>query len=127
MGFIPARDAHQVKALGQSAVVREVVQRGQQFALGEVAGCAEDDERRRRDGQPLESGRERIVRLRELGWPAGRELHRHRPPRRPPPFTAVAGFDPAGLRAGFAPFSPGALLTAWPPNWLRSAASTRSA
>ena len=51
--FVFARDADEVEALGQRALVREVVERGQQFALGEVAGGAEEHERRRRDGQAL--------------------------------------------------------------------------
>ncbi len=42
-----ARDPHEVKALGQRPLVREVVERGQQLAPREVAGGAEDHERGR--------------------------------------------------------------------------------
>ena len=56
-----ARDADQVEALGQRALVREVVDRRQQLALREVAGAAEDDERRRVDRQPLEPLDERVL------------------------------------------------------------------
>ncbi len=59
--FFFARHADQVEALGQRALVREVVERGQQFAPGEVAGGAEDDERGGRYGEALEAGDERIV------------------------------------------------------------------
>ena len=56
-----ARRADQVEALGQRALVREVVDRRQQLALGQVARAAEDDERRRVDGQPLEPLDERVL------------------------------------------------------------------
>ncbi len=61
VGFLPARDPHQVKALGQGALVREVVQRWQQFALGQVARRAEDHEHGRRNRQPLQAGDEGIL------------------------------------------------------------------
>ena len=47
-GSSSARDADQVEALGQGALVREVVDRRQQLATREVAGRAEDDEVGRR-------------------------------------------------------------------------------
>ena len=50
-----------MEALGQRAVVGEVVQRGQQFALGEIAAGAEDDERRGCDRQALETLGERVL------------------------------------------------------------------
>src|ERR1700683_4993007 len=86
----------------------EVVQRRQQFAPGQVAGGAEDDQCGWRYGQALEPGRKRV-----LGLEVGGGLARGPRSRRPPP--------PGPLAAGFAG------LTACPPNWLRSAASTRSA
>ena len=59
--FFFARDPDQMKALGQRALVREVVQRGQQFALREIACGAEDHERGRRDRPALEPGDERVL------------------------------------------------------------------
>jgi hypothetical protein len=55
VGLLAARGADQVEALGQRPLVREVVERGQQLALGEVARRAEDDHRRRRDRKALEA------------------------------------------------------------------------
>ena len=52
--FSFARDANQVEALGQRALVGEVVERGQQFALGQIAGGAEDDQRGGGDRQALQ-------------------------------------------------------------------------
>ena len=66
---------------------------GQQLAVGEVPGGAEDDQRRRVDGQPLEPLDERVL-----------------------------GVGRAERRGGAHCF--GAVLTACPPNWLRSAAVT---
>src|ERR1700677_2775184 len=99
-----------MEALGQRALVREVVERGQQFALGQVARGAEDDERRRGDRQALQPFDERVLRL---GLGLALNAHAHLPLGR----AAAFGFAPP----------PGALFTACPPNWLRSAASTRSA
>jgi hypothetical protein len=92
-----ARDADQVEALRQRAFVREVVDRREQLASREVAGSAEDHEVRRAHGQALEPMGERVVELFVLG-----------------------------LRCHLADHEP-LFLTAWPPNWLRSAASTRAA
>ena len=61
VGHLAARDPDEVEALGQRAVVREVVERGQQLAVGQVARRAEDREVRRVDGQPLEALGERVV------------------------------------------------------------------
>ena len=41
--------------------MREVVERGEQLAVREVPGGAEDDQRRRVDRQPLETLDERIL------------------------------------------------------------------
>ena len=54
-----------MKALGQRAIVGEVVERGQQFAAREIAGGSEDDERRRGHRQALETRRERVLGLGE--------------------------------------------------------------
>ena len=91
-------DADQLEALRQRALVREVVERGEQLAVREVAGGAEDDERGGRDRQALEPFDERVL----LGLGGGRGVDGHR--SQPPP----------AVRS-----------TAWPPNWPRSAASTR--
>ena len=61
VGLLAPRDADQVEALGQRALVREVVERGQQLAVREVARGAEDDQRRRRDREPLEPLDERVL------------------------------------------------------------------
>src|SRR5215216_6204166 len=100
--------ADQVEALGQRALVRQVVDRRHQLALGQVARRAEDDQRRRVDGQPLEPLDERV-----LGCLLGGSDGRHH--------SACAGCISDGS-AGCA-----LLLTAWPPNWLRSAALTFAA
>ena len=54
-------DADQKEALGQRAVVRQVVDRGQQLALRQVARPAEDHEARRRRGEPLQALGERVL------------------------------------------------------------------
>ena len=59
--LLAARDADQVEALGQRALVGEVVERRQQLALGEVAGGPEDHERRRVDREALEALGERVL------------------------------------------------------------------
>jgi hypothetical protein len=64
VGAFFARHADQLEALGKRPVVGEVVERGQQFAAREVAGGAEDDERRGGDGQALEALGERVLALR---------------------------------------------------------------
>ena len=61
--FLLARHPHQVKALGQGALVGEVVQCGQQFAPRQISGRAEDDESGRRDRLALEAGDERVLGL----------------------------------------------------------------
>ena len=63
MGLFPSRDPDEVEALGEGALVGEVVQRRQQFAPGQVAGRPEDDERRRCDRQALEAESERVLGL----------------------------------------------------------------
>jgi len=55
-----ARDADDVEADRQAALVREVVERREQLALGQVPRGPEDDERRRMDGDVLERHVERI-------------------------------------------------------------------
>ena len=77
VGLLAAGGADQVEALGQRALVGEVVERGQQLALGEVARRAEDDHRRRRDRQPLEALDERVLAdllARRVGGDGGRHL-----------------------------------------------------
>ena len=61
VGLLAAGRADQVEALGQRALVGEVVERGQQLARGEVARRAEDDHRRRRDREPLQPLDKRVV------------------------------------------------------------------
>ena len=61
VGVVRARHADEVEALGQRALVGEVVERRQQLALGQVAGRAEDDQRRGVDRQPLEPLDEGVV------------------------------------------------------------------
>ncbi len=51
---VRARHRDQLEALGQSALVRQVVERRQQLPVGKVARAAEDDQRGRVDRQPLE-------------------------------------------------------------------------
>ena len=94
--LLRARDPDQVEPLGQRPLVGQVVERGQQLAVREVARGAEDRQRRRMDGQPFQPLDEGVLLL--LG--PGRGGHRSRPQT---------------------------FLTAWPPNWLRSAAFTRAA
>ena len=60
---VRAGDADQVEALGQRALVGEVVERGQQLAPRQVARAAEDRHRRRADRQPLQPGAEGVVLL----------------------------------------------------------------
>ncbi len=64
--LIAPADADHLEALGQLALVGEVVERGQQLAVREVAGGAEDDQRRRMHRQPLESLDERVVGVGEV-------------------------------------------------------------
>ena len=80
--------------------MREVVDRRQELAVRQVPGRAEDHERRRMDRQALESLDERVL----LG-------DRHRP------------YSACGCCCAAA----SAATTAWPPNWLRSAAFTFAA
>jgi hypothetical protein len=58
-----ARDPDQVETLGERAFMREVVDRGQELAVRQVAGAAEDDERGRVDGEALESLGQRVLLL----------------------------------------------------------------
>ena len=75
---VRARHPDQVEALGQRALVREVVERRQQLAVGEVARGAEDHQRRRVDRQPLEPLDEGVLLLSTAsgysacGWPGPR-------------------------------------------------------
>src|SRR5262249_42296192 len=121
VGLFAARDADEVKVSRQGAVVGEVVKRGQQFAARQVARRPEDHQAGRGDRLAPGPGRERIPGLGLGGWETGRNRHRQLPPLR------RAGV--AGVGLAFPDTAPpgAALLTAWPPNWLRSAASTRSA
>jgi hypothetical protein len=57
---VRARDGDQVEALGQRALVREVVDGRQELALGEVARAAEYHERRRVDREALEALDQRV-------------------------------------------------------------------
>ena len=98
VGHVAARDADEVEALGQRALVGEVVERRQQLAVGQVARRAEDHQRRRVDRQALEPLRP--AGCRGVGGASGS-------------WRAVVCSRPA--------------LTAWPPNWLRSAALTFAA
>ncbi len=59
--LLAARDADQLEALRQRPLVGEVVERGQQLAVGEVAGRAEDHQRRRMDRQALEPLDQRVL------------------------------------------------------------------
>ncbi len=61
--LLAAGDADQLEALGQRALVGEVVERGQELAVRQVARRAEDDERGRRDRQALEALDERVLLL----------------------------------------------------------------
>ena len=58
---IAASDADQLEALRQGALMRQVVKRGEQLAVCQIAGGAEDHERRRMHGQALEPLDERIL------------------------------------------------------------------
>jgi hypothetical protein len=69
--FFFARDAHQVETLGQRALVGEVVERRQQFASGQIAGRAEDDQGRWSYRQPLQPSRQWVLGLGLAGWAAG--------------------------------------------------------
>ena len=82
VALLATRHRDQVEALGQGALVRQVVDRGQQLALGQVARATEDHERRGVDRQPLEALDERVLLLRGGG---------HQPARStawPPAFSA---------------------------------------
>src|SRR5271165_4558436 len=109
----------------------EVVKGRQQFASGQVARGAEDDERGGRDWQSLETGGKGVLGSHLSGWMTGRDRHRQPPLRGPATLAGLPwAFAPPAFPTGpssVAWSSPGALFTAWPPNWLRSAASTRSA
>jgi hypothetical protein len=65
VGQLRARDADELEALGQRPVRREVVERRQELAAGQVPRPAEDHERGRVDGQALEARGERVLRLDE--------------------------------------------------------------
>ena len=54
-------DADQLEPLRQGALVGEVVQGRQQLAVREVAGGAEDNQRGRADGEPLEPFDQRVI------------------------------------------------------------------
>ena len=95
--LLAPRDADELEPLGQRALVREVVERGQQLAVREVAGRAEDDERGGRDRAAARAPR-------RAGSRACRPPLRSGPPSAQPP--------------------PAVRSTACPPNWPRSAAST---
>jgi hypothetical protein len=58
---LAARDADQVEALGQRPLVGQVVEGGQELAAREVARGAEDDQRGRRNGEPLEALDQRVL------------------------------------------------------------------
>src|SRR5206468_10341330 len=58
---VRARDADEVEALGQRALVGHVVDGGQQLAPREVAGRAEDRHRRGADRQALEARGQRVL------------------------------------------------------------------
>ncbi len=78
--------------------MREVVDRRQQLPVGEVAGAAEYDERGWMDREALEPLDKRVLLLGD----------RHG----------------AYSACGWAWATGSAATTAWPPNWLRNAAST---
>ena len=61
MGLVRARAPDQEEALGQRALVGQVVERGQQLAPGQVPGRPEDDQRRRVDREALEALDERVL------------------------------------------------------------------
>ncbi len=61
--LLAARDPDQLEALGKRALVGEVVERRQQLPMREIAGRAEDHERRRMHRQALEPLDERVFGL----------------------------------------------------------------
>src|SRR5690606_14468870 len=100
VGLLAAGRADDGEAVGEEPADGEGVERRHQLALGEVAGGAEDDERARLRPPPqVQPGEERIV-LEQRG-------HARVSPCRTSPSCAAR--------------------TAWPPNWLRSAAFTFAA
>ena len=70
VGEVRARAADEREVLGQRALVGEVVERGQELAAREVAGRAEDHERRGVDRQALEPGGEGVGLLGEWCHPS---------------------------------------------------------
>ena len=95
--FFSARDPDQLKALGQGALVGEVVQRRQQFAPRQIARRAEDHERRRRHRLALQA--------RARGGSPARWRSRRSPSRAcPSPIRCVRsapfGHDRSRSRAG---------------------------
>ena len=96
-----AGDADHGEVPGQEAAELERVERGNQLAMSEIAGGAEDDE-----GAGI--GLDPASRLR-------RERH------------LDSGFDLGAHTATGTRYFSFAGLTAWPPNWLRSAALTLAA
>ena len=73
-----ARHPDQLEALRQRPLVGQVVERGEQFAVSQVAGRTEDDQRGRADRQALEPFDQRVFLL-ELGG-HGCALHGLSPP-----------------------------------------------
>ena len=118
VGHRLARRADDGERGREETLEREVVQGGKELALREVAGAAEDDDRRglgrTSEAQPLaervdDRGRQDALPLTDLGASRRRRAHGWS--------TRSSGQSPSSL--GLHSF-----LTAWPPNWLRSAAAT---
>ena len=82
VGPLPPGHADQLEALRQRALVGEVVERGQQLAVRQVAGGAEDHQRGGRDRQPLEAFDQRVLE-RLLERVHGHRVSRRRPCARP--------------------------------------------
>ena len=93
MLLISTADTHHLEAFGQLAFVGEVVQAGQQLAVSEVPGGAEDHERRGMNRQPLQTFDQWILglfpadglchvclsrSLRKSSYPSGQLSHRGR-------------------------------------------------
>ena len=101
VGQLAAGRADDGEVLGQQAAHGRRVQRRHQLALGQVAGRAEDDEDARLGAAPeLQALCERVLLVRR----------RHQ-----------------ARRSWLAAFAFLTACTAWPPNWLRSAALTLAA